>query len=180
MKIRIFSPGRFPKGSLSKSSGKSSGNSAYREIFEEYAKRLRFEVELFEIDAKSSKTLDSVSQKNEEEKLILEHLAHLGSNLGKKSHNKNLPKFIILDERAKQLSSIEFAQMISSLQNQGESELNFVIGGACGLSENLKKTASNKISLGLMTFPHLMVRCILIEQLYRAFSIIDNHPYHRQ
>ena len=89
-------------------------------------------------------------------------------------------KLIVLDERGKQFGSIAFSKMISDFALAGDSDLTFVIGGSDGLSQEVLKKAGLKISLSTMTFPHLMVRAILIEQIYRAQSIIAGHPYHRE
>lgn len=86
---------------------------------------------------------------------------------------------IALDETGQNLSSREFAGMIGKLQNQGESRLCFLIGGADGLSPTLKKRAALKIAFGKMTWPHMLVRVMLCEQLYRAHTILSGHPYHR-
>jgi 23S rRNA (pseudouridine1915-N3)-methyltransferase len=86
---------------------------------------------------------------------------------------------ILLDEKGKQFASRDFAKLISDFAVAGDSDLTFVIGGADGLASELLKKSSLKISFGLMTLPHLMVRSVLAEQLYRAQTIIEGHPYHR-
>lgn len=160
MKIKIISPGKFE-------------NSPHLQMFNDYTKRLKSRVELIELEVKNGKNLELQKLKSEEEKLINKHLHP-------QKPNKNDPKSVILDENGLQLTSKQFAKFISDCQNNSESELCFVIGGAGGLSDEIKNQAKTKISFGLMTFPHLMVRVMLIEQIYRAFSIIENHPYHRQ
>ena len=85
---------------------------------------------------------------------------------------------IILDIHGKEISSEEFAKKISDLALNGQSNLTFVIGGAFGISEELRQVADFKLSLSKMTFTHQMTRLILIEQIYRAFKIIHNEPYH--
>ena len=86
---------------------------------------------------------------------------------------------IILEERAKPLTSQEFKNMLEDYLKQPRSEINFIIGGPDGTSKNLSKIANETISLSKMTLPHLMARVMLIEQIYRSLSIIINHPYHR-
>lgn len=88
--------------------------------------------------------------------------------------------YICLDERGKDLTSVEFAMLIKQYQDQGEKHLSFVIGGADGLSEGMRRGASNLLSFGRLTWPHMMVRVLLMEQLYRAQQILAGHPYHRE
>ena len=89
-------------------------------------------------------------------------------------------RLIALDETGKQLSSQEFAQQMKSWQQEGFSSFAFAIGGSDGHSEELLKKAHLKWSFGRVTWPHMMVRPMLAEQLYRAHSIITGHPYHRE
>jgi 23S rRNA (pseudouridine1915-N3)-methyltransferase len=88
-------------------------------------------------------------------------------------------KIIALDEKGKNLSSPEFAKSIENFGSSGNSHLAFIIGGADGLSDDVKKRADLILSFGKMTFPHMMIRAFLSEQIYRAYTIINNHPYHR-
>jgi 23S rRNA (pseudouridine1915-N3)-methyltransferase len=140
-------------------------NSAQREIFDEYVKRMRG-VELKEIEFKRSKNLPPEIVKEQEGELILKNC----------SKNSIL---IALDEFGKQYSSVDFAKMLADFSLNGDSNIDFVIGGAYGLSTKILQKARCKISLGKMTFAHLMVRHILIEQIYRAKSINSSHPYHK-
>lgn len=84
-----------------------------------------------------------------------------------------------LDERGKQLSSAELAQKLSALMSSGEHQVSFLIGGADGLPKSLVDGADFHWSLGRLTLPHRLARLILLEQLYRALSIIRGEPYHR-
>jgi 23S rRNA (pseudouridine1915-N3)-methyltransferase len=84
-----------------------------------------------------------------------------------------------LDERGKQLSSDELASTVKTMMNGGEQGIAFVIGGADGLPRSLVARAHFTLSLGRMTLPHRLARIILLEQLYRALSIIRGEPYHR-
>ena len=86
---------------------------------------------------------------------------------------------ITLEIEGKELSSIAFAQKIKQWSNEGYSEIVFVIGGANGLHENIKKISDFKLSMSKMTFPHQIARLNLIEQIYRAFKINNNEAYHR-
>ena len=85
---------------------------------------------------------------------------------------------IAMDERGRDFTTVDFSKKISSWRDSGDS-LAFVIGGADGLDSQLKKEASMMLRLSSMTLPHAMARVMLVEQIYRAFSILTNHPYHR-
>lgn len=86
---------------------------------------------------------------------------------------------ILLDERGRSLDSRAFATHLQGIAESGRAELAFVIGGADGLDEGLRGEADLLLSLGAMTWPHLLVRVLLAEQLFRAQSILSGHPYHR-
>ena len=88
-------------------------------------------------------------------------------------------KVIVLDERGEILPSVAFAKRIGALRDEGISDIAFLIGGAEGLHQEVIKTANLVLSLGAMTWPHLMARALLMEQLYRAHTILSGHPYHR-
>ncbi len=91
--------------------------------------------------------------------------------------NIDCPNVILLDETGKLMNSREFAGWIQKILNSGAKCLNFVIGGPYGFSQELKNKFP-KLSLSPMTFSHQLVRLIFVEQLYRAFSIINSQPYH--
>jgi 23S rRNA (pseudouridine1915-N3)-methyltransferase len=84
-----------------------------------------------------------------------------------------------LDERGKSLSSPDFAKMFDTYRNEGLKSLTFIIGGADGISEAVRKRCQHLISFGSMTWPHMLVRGMLAEQIYRAQQILIGHPYHR-
>lgn len=86
---------------------------------------------------------------------------------------------VALDEQGKTLSSDEFAQRIAGWRAGGARDLAFLIGGADGLSDAVRRRANFVLSMGAMTWPHLLVRGMLLEQLYRAQQILAGHPYHR-
>lgn len=86
---------------------------------------------------------------------------------------------VLLDERGKALASSEFAQLLERWRDDGKREARFLIGGADGHDEAERAEASLLLSLGPATWPHLLVRAMLAEQLYRATSILAGHPYHR-
>ena len=83
------------------------------------------------------------------------------------------------DEKGKILSSFEFSKLISDWRNHGHNIINFLIGGADGVNENISKNVDLTISLSNMTFPHMLARIVLVEQIYRSETIINNHPYHK-
>lgn len=85
---------------------------------------------------------------------------------------------ILLDETGKTFTSKEFANEISKKQLANIKHIVFVLGGAYGFSDEIYALANEKLSLSKLTFPHQMVRLIFLEQLYRAFTIINNEPYH--
>ncbi len=87
---------------------------------------------------------------------------------------------ILLDDKGKTSSSLEFAQKLESWLNSGKKRLLFVVGGAYGFSDEIYSKASKKCSLSKMTFSHQMVRLFFSEQLYRAFTILKNEPYHHE
>jgi 23S rRNA (pseudouridine1915-N3)-methyltransferase len=86
-------------------------------------------------------------------------------------------KLVLLDSRGKQLSSEELAAFLEREQVNA-TPLLFAIGGSDGFSEEARRCASFTLSLGKMTLPHELARVVLVEQLYRAFTILKNHPYH--
>lgn len=145
-------------------------NKAIVELIEEYAKRLnfyiKFEVEIIP-DLKNTKSLSEVIQKQKEGELILKKV--IASD-----------ELILLDERGKSYSSVDFSSYIQKKMNSGLKQLIFVIGGPYGFSEEVYARANGKISISKMTFSHQMIRPFFIEQLYRAFTILRNEPYHHE
>lgn len=85
---------------------------------------------------------------------------------------------ILLDERGKIYSSVQFANEVNNWMNSSKKTVVLTIGGAYGFSEDVKKRANGMISLSAMTFSHQIVRVIMLEQVYRAFTILNNEPYH--
>ncbi|QDP19248.1 23S rRNA (pseudouridine(1915)-N(3))-methyltransferase RlmH [Sphingomonas xanthus] len=86
---------------------------------------------------------------------------------------------IVLDERGKPLSSVAFAKLLEGWRDTGRREARFLIGAADGHEEQLRDKADLLMSFGPATWPHMLARAMLAEQLFRAVSILDNHPYHR-
>lgn len=135
-----------------------------------YQKRLqfytRFELEILP-DIKKTKNLSEIQQKEKEGILILSKI-------------ENADFIWILDEKGKQFTSVEFAGELQKKMNSGLKRLVFIIGGPYGFSEAIYRRANGKLSLAKMTFSHQMVRLFFTEQLYRAFTILNNEPYHHQ
>ena len=88
-------------------------------------------------------------------------------------------RLVLLDERGKNLSSADFAALLGRWRDEGVREARFLIGAADGHEEQLRREADVLVAFGKATWPHLMVRAMLAEQLYRATSIVAGHPYHR-
>ena len=93
---------------------------------------------------------------------------------------KPADNLVLLDERGKEYSSVEFAKVLQDKINYEGKNIVFVNGGAYGFSEDVYRRANSKMSLSRMTFSHQMVRAIFAEQLYRAFTIIKGEPYHHE
>lgn len=87
---------------------------------------------------------------------------------------------ILLDEKGKEYSSVEFARVLQDKISYTGKDIVFVIGGAYGFSDEVYRRAGSKISMSRMTFSHQMVRVIFVEQIYRAFTIMRNEPYHHE
>lgn len=145
-------------------------NKAIIALIEEYGKRLNFYVKFeFEVipDLKNTKSLSEVLQKEKEGELILKNV--IASD-----------DLILLDERGKSFSSVEFSDYLQKKMNAGLKQLIFVIGGPYGFSEEVYARANGKLSISKMTFSHQMIRPFFIEQLYRGFTILRNEPYHHE
>lgn len=143
--------------------GKAKSSPAL-DLFNYYTKRTPWKISVKEVDEK--RKLASAQLKKREAELLLDQIT-------------NNSFVIALDERGRSISSIKFANVISDVQSQGISNINFIIGGADGLDDSVRKRANQLLSFGAMTWPHMLVRGMLAEQLYRAHTIITNHPYHK-
>jgi 23S rRNA (pseudouridine1915-N3)-methyltransferase len=144
--------------------------SQLHQLIEEYRNRLKhyikFELEIIP-DLKNTKNLSEKLQKEKEGDAIL---------------NKLNPTdvLVLLDENGKQKTSVEFSEYLQKNMNSGLKQLVFVIGGPYGFSDAVYQKSQDRISLSKMTFSHQMVRLFMVEQLYRAFTILRNEPYHHQ
>ena len=137
---------------------------------EEYSKRLAHYVP-FEIavipELRNTKSLSTDQQKEREADFILKSF---------------LPGdyIVLLDEHGKEFSSMQFAEYIEKKMHTTPRRVVFVVGGPYGFAQSVYTTAHEKISLSKMTFSHQMIRLIFTEQLYRAFTILNNEPYHHE
>ncbi|MBN8827187.1 MAG: 23S rRNA (pseudouridine(1915)-N(3))-methyltransferase RlmH [Sphingobacteriia bacterium] len=136
--------------------GKINKKSSEYFLIEEYTKRLKWNIKINEFNDET---------KEKEAKNLLEAIP-----------NNSL--IIALDEIGKELTSKEFANYLNEKQ-MSYNNISFLIGGADGLSQTIIDKSHFVLSLSKMTWPHKIVRILLAEQLYRAYSILHNHPYHR-
>ena len=139
-------------------------------LVEMYAKRINFYCK-FSIttlpDVKNTKNLSIKQQRTAEGEAMLRQVSD-GDYV------------MLLDERGEEFRSLDFAQWLQKRLNSGIRRLVLVIGGPYGFSEEVYARANGKLSLSLMTFSHQIVRAIFTEQLYRAFAILNNDPYHHE
>ena len=143
-----------------------------KDAIQEYSKRLSRYCRLSIIEVQDEKTPDNVSLK--EEQIIKEKEgAAILKNIRDNMH------VVALDLGGKMLSSEELSTFIKDLGVRGDSNVAFIIGGSLGLSETVLKRADYKLSFSKMTFPHQLIRAILLEQVYRGFRIIYGEPYHK-
>ena len=145
-------------------------NKQLQQLISEYENRLKhyvkFELEVI-ADIKNVKNLSERQQKEKEGEQLLKKLG-------------NTDVLILLDENGKQHSSIDFASYLQKKMNSGIKQLVFAIGGPYGFSDAVYTKSQGKISLSKMTFSHQMVRLFIVEQIYRACTILKNEPYHHQ
>lgn len=157
MKIKLLAIGKTDNKNLIK-------------LIEEYQNRLKhyikFELEIIP-DIKNIKNLSDLQQKEKEGEFILKKL-------------QNTDQLVLLDDKGKHFTSIEFSNYLQKKMNTGLKQLVLVIGGPYGFSEAVYKKATGKISLSKMTFSHQMIRLFFVEQLYRGFTILKNEPYHHE
>lgn len=151
MRITIAAVGRLRAGPM-------------QDLLSEYLRRLTWPYQVKEVEEK--RQMPPAALMRREGELLLQ----------------SLPKqavVIALDGRGKSPTSEGFARMIQDYREAGTGDLAFVIGGAEGLSDEVRAAAERTLAFGAMTWPHLLVRVMLAEQLYRAQSILTGHPYHR-
>jgi 23S rRNA (pseudouridine1915-N3)-methyltransferase len=119
------------------------------------------------IEIPESRASTAEQRKDEEAQTLL-------SKLNDKTH------IFAFDERGKNGSSPEFARQIETVLDAGIGDIAFVIGGPDGLAQSLRDKANQIVSFGKLTMPHQLVRVLVLEQIYRATTILTNHPYHRE
>ena len=150
MRVTIAAVGRVRRG-------------PYAALYQDYAGRLPWAVDLHEIDVRKA---DPTQQSRREGERLLAAMPD--------------GAFIVaLDAGGRMLDSQDLADRIASWRDQGRRDVAFAIGGADGLHQAVRARADLVLSLGPMTWPHLLARVMLVEQLYRAASILSGHPYHR-
>lgn len=143
-----------------------------KDALAEYSKRLSRYCKLEIIEIPDEKTPDSASEKEEAQ------IKHKEGQSFLKAIKDNM--FVVsLDLKGKMLSSEELAEKIEGWAVDGTSNIAFVIGGSLGLSKEVLDRADFSISFSKMTFPHQLMRVILLEQIYRGFRIINGEPYHK-
>ena len=144
----------------------------YRDAILEYSKRLSSycKLNIIEVNDEMTKENASVNEVN----IVLRKE---GERILKSINNNEY--IIALAINGKKLDSIEFANKINDLGIHSNSNICFIIGGSLGLSDDVLKKANMKLSFSDMTFPHQLMRVILLEQIYRAYRIINNEPYHK-
>ena len=150
MPITVIAAGRLKPGPL-------------QELCDEYRRRLPFAVDIREVEER--RPLAGAERKAREGELIL----------------AALPKgafTVALDERGKAYDSAAFARQFAAWRERSDT-LAFVIGGADGLAPAVLEKASARLAFGTLTWPHLLARAMLLEQIYRAHTILTGHPYHR-
>ena len=159
MRVSILSVGKLKSG-------------PERELFERYSERF---VQLSRgLNFDALRILESAeSQLRRHEERQAEEAKIFHSNLDEKTY------MIALDERGKQFSSPDFAGLLGKQRDSGRADIALLIGGPDGFDATIRSRADLVLSFGAMTIPHQLVRVLLMEQLYRAATILSNHPYHR-
>ncbi len=142
----------------------------FSQITEEYRKRINhyvpFEMPIIP-DIKNAKNLSEKEQKRQEGEKLLKWL-------------QPSDHVVLLDDKGKQYSSVEFAGYMEKKSLSAAKRLVFIVGGPYGFSEEVRERANETVSLSRMTFTHQMVRLVFTEQLYRAMTILQNEPYHHE
>ncbi|MBQ8327421.1 MAG: 23S rRNA (pseudouridine(1915)-N(3))-methyltransferase RlmH [Lachnospiraceae bacterium] len=146
--------------------------SFYRDAINEFTKRLSKYCKVNIYEVADEKTPDKASEA-EENKILQKE----GERIQK--HMKEDDYVFALAIEGKKYDSVSFANEMEKLAIQGNSTIDFIIGGSLGIEPSIKKRADKLISFSDMTFPHQLMRVILLEQIYRGFRIINNEPYHK-
>ncbi len=144
----------------------------YRDAVDEYVKRLSKYVKLNIYEVKDEKTSEGASERENE--IVLE--AEAGRLM---KYIDDDAVLIPLCIEGNQYTSEEFSEYISMCENKGRSHLQFVIGGSLGMDKSIKDRGDIRLSFSKMTYPHQLMRVVLLEQIYRAYRIKNNEPYHK-
>ena len=143
-----------------------------RDAISEYEKRLSRYCRLQVIEVADEKTPDGASAVAEDQ-IREKEAERILKNL------RSEDPVVTLEIEGKQVDSVSFAQKIEQMGVEGVSHIQFVIGGSLGLHEKVSKVSGWKLSFSKMTFPHQLMRVILLEQIYRGYRIINGEPYHK-
>ncbi len=144
----------------------------YKDAIAEYVKRLSRYAKLSVVEVADEKTKENASEvemdliRQKEAERLMKHI-------------KDTDYCITLEIQGKQLDSVQLSQKIHNLGVTGNSSIVFVIGGSIGLDSSILKRSNYALSFSNMTFPHQLMRVILLEQIYRSFRIMNNEPYHK-
>ena len=144
----------------------------YRDAIDEYVKRLSRYCKLDIVEVADEKTPDNASEA-ENAKILSKEGERIMAHIRDNSY------VIVLAIKGKMLDSVELSKKLDFLAVSGNGDITFVIGGSLGLDEKVYKRANYSLSFSPMTFPHQLMRVILLEQVYRAFRISANEPYHK-
>ena len=144
----------------------------FRDAIDEYTKRLSKFTKVEIIECQDEKTPDNAS-----DNLNAQIMEREGERILSKINKDDF--VITLEILGKELSSGELSDKINDILNRGYNTITFIIGGSLGLSDTVKKRSDFKLSFSRMTFPHQLMRVILLEQIYRSFKIQNNEPYHK-
>lgn len=157
MKIKLLAIGKTDDKNL------SALIQTYQNRLQHY---IKFEFEIIS-DLKNAKNLSEAQQKEKEGELLLNKL-------------QPTDQVLLLDDKGKDFTSMEFSKFLQKKMNSGIKTLVLIIGGPYGFSEAVYKKAQGKVSFSKMTFSHQMIRVFVVEQIYRAFTILKNEPYHHE
>ena len=146
--------------------------SYFRGAIEEYSKRLSKYCKLDIVEVSDEKTPDKASE-TEEDQIKAKEAERIMKHIREDAY------VIALAIEGKQLDSVELANKMENLGIQGKSHIQFIIGGSLGLHPGVLLRADYKLSFSNMTFPHQLMRVILLEQIYRSYRIINHEPYHK-
>lgn len=140
--------------------------------YEEYAKRLNKDIKIKLIEVAASKRVKttSVDRLKSEESVRIQKILSKDANKG--AH------IVVLDVKGKQWGTEDLSKQLESWLHLGQ-DVNLIVGGPDGLDDDILKLAKQSWSLSKLTFPHPIVRVVVSEQIYRAWSLLNNHPYHR-